>query len=86
MLFAGFRLQDNLFPQSKFVTTSELRQGVYRWREIAVFAGQGSGFSSNPTVLPFTGLHTPDGVTVDAAGNLYVTDTGNNRVVKLPVG
>jgi serine/threonine protein kinase, bacterial len=37
-------------------------------------------------VLPFTGLHEPHGVAVDAAGNLYVTDFGNNRVVKLPAG
>lgn len=31
------------------------------------------------TVLPFTGLSGPTG----AAGNVYVADTGNNRVVKL---
>jgi serine/threonine-protein kinase len=36
-------------------------------------------------VLPFTGLNFPNGVAVDAAGNLYVTDAGNNRVLKLPV-
>jgi DNA-binding beta-propeller fold protein YncE len=29
------------------------------------------------TVLPFTGLAGPDGVAVDNAGNLYVTDAGN---------
>ena len=33
--------------------------------------------------LPFTGLNQPEGVAVDAAGNLYVVDSGNNRVVKL---
>ena len=34
-------------------------------------------------VLPFTGLTNPIGVAVDAAGNLYVSDSGNNRVLKL---
>ena len=37
-------------------------------------------------VLPFTGLIGPDGVAVDAAGNLDVTDATNNRVVKLAAG
>ena len=30
--------------------------------------------SSSQTVLPFTGLNSPDGVAVDTAGNVYVTD------------
>ena len=34
-------------------------------------------------VLPFTGLNRPTGVAVDIAGAVYVTDSGNNRVVKL---
>jgi serine/threonine-protein kinase len=37
-------------------------------------------------VLPFTGLKYPVHMAVDSAGNLYVTDTYNNRVVKLPAG
>ncbi len=37
-------------------------------------------------VLPFTGLYTPEGVAVDGAGNLYVTDVNNHRLVKLAVG
>jgi DNA-binding beta-propeller fold protein YncE len=36
--------------------------------------------------LPFTGLNNPYGVAVDTAGNLYVTDSGNNRVLKLAAG
>ncbi len=42
--------------------------------------------ASRPTVLPFTGLTYPSSVAVDAAGNVYVTDTGNDRVVKLAAG
>jgi serine/threonine-protein kinase len=37
-------------------------------------------------VLPFTGLNSPTGVAVDSAGTLYVTDTGDSRVVKLAAG
>jgi DNA-binding beta-propeller fold protein YncE len=42
--------------------------------------------SNTPSVLPFTGPLSPWGVAVDSAGNLYVTDQGNNRVVKLVAG
>jgi serine/threonine-protein kinase len=37
-------------------------------------------------VLPLTGLNEPIGVAVDATGTLYVTDTNNNRVLKLAAG
>jgi serine/threonine protein kinase, bacterial len=36
-----------------------------------------------PVELPFNGLSAPTGVAVDAAGDVYVTDGGHNRVVKL---
>ena len=42
--------------------------------------------ASRQTVLPFTGLNQPYAVAVDAAGNVYVTDWGNNRLLKLPAG
>jgi serine/threonine-protein kinase len=42
--------------------------------------------ASRQTVLPFTGLSHPNGVAVDTAGNLYVADQYNNRVVKLAEG
>jgi streptogramin lyase len=41
---------------------------------------------SRQTVLPFTGLKDPTGVAVDAEGNVYVTDAGNRRVLKLAAG
>jgi DNA-binding beta-propeller fold protein YncE len=37
-------------------------------------------------VLPFTGLTYPSGVAVDAAGDVYLTDSGNHRVLKMAAG
>jgi serine/threonine protein kinase, bacterial len=47
-----------------------------------------SGNPSQPlplsqVVLPFTGLNRPGAVDVDTAGAVYVTDAGNDRVLKL---
>lgn len=36
--------------------------------------------------LPFADLRMPHGVTVDASGNVYVSDTHTNRVLKLAAG
>ena len=36
--------------------------------------------------LPFTGLNNPGDVAVDTAGDLYVADYGNNRVLRLAAG
>ena len=38
--------------------------------------------SDTPVELSFDGLKTPLGIAVDAAGNVYVTDNTNNRVLK----
>ncbi|HEX2915385.1 MAG TPA: NHL repeat-containing protein [Chloroflexia bacterium] len=49
--------------------------------------GQGAGcnnFSSTVAASGTTGLHGPWGVTVDNSGGIYVSDTGNNRVVYFP--
>jgi serine/threonine-protein kinase len=39
-----------------------------------------------PTVLPFTDLRGPEGVAVDSAGGVYVSEFSNNRVVELTAG
>ncbi|MGK8552870.1 serine/threonine-protein kinase, partial [Nocardia gipuzkoensis] len=44
-----------------------------------------SGYSPQ-TALPFPGVSLPTGVAVDTAGNVYVTDMGNDRVLKLAAG
>lgn len=42
--------------------------------------------SSRQVVLAFSGLKNPAGVAVDNTGAVYVVDTDNNRVLKLPAG
>jgi serine/threonine-protein kinase len=38
------------------------------------------------TQLPFTGLTGPSGLAVDGAGDVYVADAGNSRMLELAVG
>jgi len=57
---------------------------------VVVLAAGVTGYLSPPVLwdvkLPFTGLKGPSGVAVGTAGDLYVTDAGNNRVVRLAAG
>ncbi len=49
--------------------------------------GQPDRFSTQakgPGTALSTGLKAPTGMAVDASGNLYVADTGNNRIVRYP--
>jgi len=39
-----------------------------------------------PTLLPFTGLTYPSGMAVNSAGDLFLTDSLNDRVLKLAAG
>lgn len=41
-----------------------------------------SGSSYTQSVIPATGLLSPEGVAVDSLGNLYIADTFNDRIVK----
>jgi hypothetical protein len=46
-------------------------------------SASGVGPASAQSVLPASGLAFPIGVAVDGAGDLFIADLGNNRVVKL---
>jgi sugar lactone lactonase YvrE len=70
-------LQDNSTPPNVLAT--------------AFISGTGSGpllLFDNRSWTPQmgAGLSNPQGVAVDGAGNVYITDTGNNRVVDVSAG
>ncbi|HEV7347806.1 NHL repeat-containing protein [Telluribacter sp.] len=51
---------------------------------ISTIAGNGTaGFSGDGGVATNASLNSPTGVTVDAAGNIYIADGGNHRVRKV---
>jgi sugar lactone lactonase YvrE len=57
---------------------------VSSWGTITTVAGNGSpGFSGDGGPATSAALGYPRGVAVDAAGNLYIADTDNNRVRKV---
>jgi len=46
----------------------------------AVAGGNGAGYSGDNGIAHAAKLNAPKGVAIDAAGNLYIADTGNNVV------
>jgi uncharacterized protein (TIGR03437 family) len=55
--------------------------------KITTVAGNGTAGSSGDNGSPTSAkLNYPVAVAVDAAGNLYIADTGNNRIRKVPNG
>jgi len=54
---------------------------------ITTVAGNGtSGFSGDGGPAVSAQLHNPSGVAVDSSGNLYIADTGNNRIRMVTAG
>ncbi len=43
-----------------------------------------SGISANGTALSSSHLSAPEGIGVDSGGDLFIADTGNNRVAEVP--
>ena len=54
---------------------------------ISTVAGNGSaGYLGDGGAATLTRINNPQGVSVDAAGNIYIADTGNNRIRKVSAG
>jgi trimeric autotransporter adhesin len=54
---------------------------------ISTVAGNGnSGYSGDGGTAALAQLDDPSGVAVDSSGNLYIADTGNNRIRKVTAG
>jgi sugar lactone lactonase YvrE len=50
---------------------------------ISTVAGSSAGFSGDGGPATSAQLNNPQGVALDSAGNLYIADTGNNRIRKV---
>ncbi|MFF7944123.1 serine/threonine-protein kinase PknD [Nocardia gamkensis] len=85
----GWRI--NLSPKTAALLAATVAVTVVA--VVAVVAGvqRGSGGggdspTSAQTPLPFSGVSLPTDVAVDTAGSIYVTDMGNDRVLRLASG
>lgn len=60
---------------------------VIRGNTISTFAGVGiTGFAGDGGPATFAALNTPTGVALDAAGNVYIVDSDNNRIRRVSAG
>ena len=54
---------------------------------ISTVAGNGTaGYAGDGGAATSTRINNPQGVSVDASGNIYIADTGNNRIRKVSAG
>ena len=59
------------------------RQCLYRrFRQQPCIEGDAIGGRLRESIVSTSGLNSPYGVTVDGSGNVYISDTGNSRVLK----
>ncbi len=85
-------MPDNLLPELRPETgkgPGPRRSAVLLLAAVALMGSAGLhaqavSFSGAQTTVPATGLDTPAGVAVDGAGNLFIANQGNSRVVKVP--
>ncbi len=68
IVITGQRHQNSNGPLATAPTGTQHREPVY----------------GAQVTLPFTGLDMPDGVAVDAAGDLYVADARSCRCMRMP--
>ena len=83
--FAAFLRFFRLFGHVRKVGVETARcivLAVLVWVVCPVSHAQTAHFSGSQRTLPVTGLNNPRQVAVDATGNLYIADSGNNRVLK----
>ena len=71
-----------------FISTGRLSQTVFKYTRstsvVTRFAGNGQfGYSGDGGQANVASLNSPDGMAMDAARNLYIADSGNNRVRKV---
>jgi sugar lactone lactonase YvrE len=70
-----------------FYVSSPFQNRIYRVSAdgaIYLTAGVGSsGFSGDGGLATAAQLNEPIGVTVDSAGNIFISDSGNNRIRKV---
>lgn len=67
--------------------TSTVRKIDARTGLISAVAGTGTaGFSGDGATATAAKLNSPQGITVDSFGNLFITDTGNQRIREVATG
>jgi len=90
----GVAVDTGVTPATLYVADTNNNR-VLAWRNARAVTGSRADFvigqndlfstaGLGPGTVNSTGLRSPTGMTVDGRGNLYVIDTGNNRVLRYP--